>query len=510
MNWWLILVFIFSRIWYLNPSNVFFDSAEYLERWSMESFWQAITSGHPPLHSGYILTFWPIFKLGSFLEYPAILVILAQILLSLITVCLGLKIFEKLFGKKEAIKTLFIFSISSFFWITNVTIMMESVYLFYWMLSVYFLINYLDNESNWPLSLWLSAGSWMMAFLTHSVVILWIPFALTLTWLRNKNHFKSALLVGGLALTVVSIINGYWLAESFNTNLKGGLFWLYGAKFGEHAQASGNIITSILRWIRNWIMPLGYNLTWTVLLSSFIGFLFLIKTKKWQELTILLVWILPTMITNQWWDSLFFGRHALIALMPIIYLATYYLKKTGWFLLSLLVLFGTINNLELLRDKTPYLSVASEIVDLEKGGMLIDSHFARPQTDSIYDGRTEFVDEPGWPGKKIVEEIDTYLDTGLPVYVTAQALSEPYGLFNGPYLHSLTLSYKNDLILRSLFADKYAFTKVIAINSDFNLDIFRLTKGQGIYPGINDLRDSQRRLDYWDPLFRWFRMIVRK
>lgn len=513
MNWGLIITFLLSRFWYLNPKNVFFDSVEYLSRWSSDNFWEALVSGHPPLHTGYVLSFWPFYRLGEWLNWqsPTILVLSIQIIMSVFTVWLIFKVIEMLFDKHSAIKTVFIFAISPFFWITNVSVMMESTYLFYWILSVYLLLKYLDKKSDDVRLLLLSGISWGLAFLTHSVVIMWIPFVIILALLRNRKRFKKIVYTGMFVVLIFSLVNGFLLAERFNTTLGGGLYWLYGAKFGEHAQISGNILLTSLRLIRNWIVPLGYNQTWTVMLLSLIGFIKLIRVRKWQDLLILSLWIFPTMITNQWWDSLFFGRHALIGLIAFVYLATFYLNDICWLLLSTLMIFNSINSMDYLRGEIPYLKVAENIKYLENDGLLIDTHFARPQTDNLYQGKTEFVDEPGWSGTDIIDQINEKLDKNLPVYISSQALSEPYGLFNGPYLHSLTLSYKNGLELKELIGDEYVYTRELVIDTSLNLDIYRLRKGKGKYPEIQSLTNSPRRLDYRDPIFILYqKLVVRK
>jgi hypothetical protein len=93
------------------------------------------------------------------------------------------------------------------------------------------------------------------------------------------------------------------------------------------------------------------------------------------------------------------------------------------------------------------------------------------------------------------------LSANKPVYVTGQALSEPYGLFNGPYLHSLTLSYKEPFLLRDILKG-YTFSVQAAPDWQNNLVIFSLSKARGEYPAIKYLVDSRRRMDKNDPISR--------
>ncbi|HEX9007930.1 MAG TPA: hypothetical protein VF837_01585, partial [Patescibacteria group bacterium] len=152
----------------------------------------------------------------------------------------------------------------------------------------------------------------------------------------------------------------------------------------------------------------------------------------------------------------------------------------------------------LMKKPTPYLEIAKAANRLQGGGLFIDSHFARPQTDGEYFGRMVFVDEPGWIADKLPDLIDEYLKINKPVYITGQALSEPYGLFSGPFLHPLSLSYKNGLIL-SYLKDKYRFSEVESVDDIYNLNVFQISKGTGGFPQINNLSESRRRIDWLDP-----------
>ena len=113
------------------------------------------------------------------------------------------------------------------------------------------------------------------------------------------------------SLILASLINGWLLAKSFNTDMAGGLYHLYSSKFGEHALFVADL-NSILRYFRNFLVPLFYNNSSLVVILGFFGLIGLIKKDR-RLFFLLLLWIIPSFITNQWWDSLFYGRHSLIA-----------------------------------------------------------------------------------------------------------------------------------------------------------------------------------------------------
>ncbi len=495
-------LFFLSRLGFANWGEVFFDSGEYLTRWANPNLMEAITQGHPPLHSGYVLTFWPIFQLAKLLRLdPGMTVIVFQIILAGMTVVMLYKWLTKIVGKEKATIASITFSLLPIYWICNETVMMETTYIFYFVASLYFLEKYLTDIGEKNANLIWSGVAWAMAFLTHTVLIMWIPLVLFYAYSRNKLKFPTVIFYGAITLISVSIINAYWLAISLHSNLSGGFYWLYAAKFGEHAQV-GNIIITVGRYLRNWILPLGYNFGWSLLALAVIGLIILWKRNR-NHFWLMLLWLAPTIITNQWWDSLLYGRHSLIAGIAVAYLANYWLSKKSVLLLWGLMLIIAVPKLALLRLPIPYLETATAISELPPGGLMIESHFARPQTEEKFAGETVFVDEPGWDKTDIINKINIYLKARLNVFVTAQALSEPYGLFSGPYLHPLSLSYRKDTILgEKLSGYKLWLVKLVDLQN--NLAIYQITRGEAGDINIYQFGNHPRRLDQFDPMFQIF------
>lgn len=498
MTWIVGLVFIASRLLFLNWGNVFFDSKEYLQRWSDPNFLNAITSGHPPLHSGYVATFWPIFQLSKNVGLdPAMVVLFFQSGLALLTVYFFYKTIKELFNTDIAFKSAVLFSALPIYWIVNEVVMMETTYFFYWVMSLFFLTRFLMNKKVEIKTILLSSFFWILAFLTHTVVIMWIPLFIYIVWTKGRGKFPIFILSGIVTLILASLINAYLLSIAHDTNIAGGLYWLYAAKFGEHATVASGIDT-VLRYGRNWLMPLGYNNTWVLLVLAIVGFTLSFRKNLWL-FGLSMFWIGPSFITNQWWDSLLFGRHSIISSLMIVILAVSFLSKKSFALICGLTLIISLSSLSLLKKPIPYLEVAKNLNTLPPGGLVIDSHFSRPQTDGEYFGQMLFVDEPGWDVSSLPETIDSYLKINKPVFITGHALSEPYGLFCGPYLHNLSLSYRNKVILSDL-NEKYQIKEFININSDDNLNIYRITAGTSEKPLINNLKNYRRRIDWLDPL----------
>jgi len=491
----LLLLFFVSRLIFANPGNVFFDSKEYLSRWAEPNLLAALTTGHTPLHDGYVMTFWPIYQLGKILginrEYA---VIFFQILMSTWLMLFFYKTVALLFSKKIAYRAALVLAISPLFWITNEAVMMESTYLFYWIASVYYLLLYLKKEGGYK-ALTISSMLWCLAFLTHTVVVLWIPVMTFLVWSINKKKLHIFLLFGLTSLLFVSFINSFLLSLAWNTSILRGFQELYITKLGEHAQLGLNIVT-IARFIRNWLVPLFYNTNGMLIIFALVGF-FVALRKRSTDTILFALWIVPTLITNQWWDSLFYGRHSLIAIFAICIVAVKEIKPVAFTLLILYMTICSVSSIKLLTNPIPYLQEAHEIVNLPPGGLLVESHFARPQINGEYFGEIFFVGEPAYDLSSLDNIINEYLENNKPVFITAQALSEPYGLYNGPYIHSLTLSYKEPFLLKYL-ADKYSFDQFVQINKSDNLTIYQIIASTGSYPEILKTIESNRRLDRID------------
>lgn len=475
-----------------------FDSKEYVLRWSNANFIEAITTGHTPLHSGYVFSFWPLFQLLQRLNLdPTLGVLVGQTFLDYLTIIFFYKTVEILINKSVALRSAILLGILPIFWLVNEVIMMETTYLCYWVMAYYFLVRFSKSVGEDKHNLVLASVFWILSFLTHTVVILWIPLFLITVLLYRPKAIKMIMVAGGLAILIASVINAGLLALANRSDFFDGWYLLYGAKFNEHAHFSFDPL-GVLRYVRNWLTPLGYNNTWILLSVSFI-LLGRETLRNWKKSLLLWSWVLPSMVANQWWDSLLFGRHALIASLALVLVIAEQLLGWKFKLLIGSVFLISLGGINLLKKPIPYVSLAETVKALPEGGLYIESHFARPQIDGVYNGQVMFVDEPGWNIAELPATIQEYLDNKKPVFISGQALSEPYGLFCGPVLHNLSLSYKNQLILKDLEGG-FRVQKMVSLDPEINLEIYQITNGEGERVEINQLDDSRRRLDYFDPL----------
>lgn len=502
------LLFFLSRFFFINTSPIFFDSPEYINRLSDKNFLNALTNGHLPLHDGYIAIFWPIYQLSSLLRLnPTFFVIGDQIILSYLTLYFFYKIVQSILDQKAARLSLIILSLTPLFWITNVTIMMEIVYLSSFLGSLYFLIKYLKSKKPNQITLFISSLLYGFSLITHLVVILWLPLILFITIYVNKNRFRAVATYLFLSIVTSSIINAL-LIVNFNANqIFQGITMLYGGKFNEHAVLSLDI-ESILRFIRNAFIPLLRINTSLLVIISFLALIKIFKTNK-KLFILFILWLIPSFIANQWWDSLFYGRHSLISTFGIATLVSWMSYKTKK-ITTLIILYLIITvapALYLLRIEAPYLTLAKVEKTLPMNSLLIESHFARPQVDLYYKGVVKYVGEPSLDLKSIDKEIIEALHAKKIVLISSQALSEPYGLYSGPYLHTLSLSYRNAFVIKKTI-ENFSLKEYKVINREDNLIIYQIVSFKpSKYPQIPTLKGSRRRIDFSDPLLQLWIMF---
>ena len=502
----LLIIFIISRVFFINSQDVFFDSGEYLNAFSNPNFFQALLSVHFPIHEGYMLLFWPIFQLATFLEVHAgNSVIFAQIILATITIYCFYNFLVFLSDKRTALLGTILASLTPLFWITNVTIMMENAYIAFFFLSLFFLVKYSTKQRSFFAHL--SSLFFTLSFITQPVIVLWLPFLLTTIWVKKKQILLKFSIYYAIYMIILNLLNLLFIGTSMNISVPQAFHEMFLNKKNEFPFLSWNI-KSLLVVARNFFIPLMKNNTSLIVILAFTS-LTLIYLKNKKLFLLCFLWITPALYTNQWWDSLFPGRHSLIAGFGLAFLVAYLSrKKILYFAIILIYLFSvSLPTLNLLNKEVPYIKLAEFTRTLPKASLLVESHFSRPQVEKRYQGKLISVNG-GLGSSTIIQEINTYLKNEKPVFISSHALSDPYGLYSGPYLHSLSLSYRNPPELAS-YLKGYSVSEVKIISSDDNLIIYKITSNENAtYPKINYLYNSYRRLDYYDPLWKLYKFIV--
>lgn len=501
----LLGIFILSRVLFINPLPVFFDSPEYLSRFSNPNYFQAIVSGHMPFHAGYIMLFWPVFQGAINLNLnPSFAIIFTQIIFSAIAMYCFYRFVETITNEKIAITTTIITSLLPIYWITNVTIMVETAYINFIFISLFFLSSYAKKKAHSKLNLIIGSASLGLALLTNPLVILWMPFLLSVVYLLKKGKIVYVLPAIIIATILTILINGFFVAKFLQIPVFDGI---YKYLFDEDLNVMPNISSflMILRFIRNAFLPVLQNNTAIILLLSIISLLKVFKINK-KLFIVAFLWIFPSLIVNQWFNPLLSGRHGIIADFGFAFLAGIFLEKRKilFYIVIIYILIVSLPALSLLKQPMPYL-VEQKFVQTLPKGLLIESHFARPQIEGHYSGKVIFINQPGWNKKELEVTIDNYLNSKKPVFITSQALSDPYGLYSGPFLLPLSLSYAKNFELEDIILS-YSVKNYATIDKNAGLYIYKIiSKEKSQYPLIPILKYNRHRIDYFDPISQlWF------
>jgi hypothetical protein len=501
----LFILFFCSRFFFINANDVFFDTREYLDLFASPNFLKALISSHFPMHEAYIFLFWPFYNFTNLIGgTPNIGIATFQIILAAITIYCYFKFIEFIANKKTALLSSAIISLTPIFWITNVTVTIEVSYLCSFFASLYFLSVY--TKKNHIIHLFVSLFFLSFAFLIYSAILLWTPLYILVVYFKKRELFFKIFLLLYVSLASVVCARILIFSSIFHQPATLMLLYLYTGNMVQVGQVASSLSGILIR-IRNFI-PLLVNYTSLVFILSLIGLLnSYFKNKK--IFLIGLVWILPALYINQWWDSVLMGRYSLLAGFGFTFLAGYILTKHR--LLSAIVvlylLYVSIPALLLLKMPIPYIKEAAFAKSLPADGLLIDSHFALPQLEHCCKIKILGVNRPEVGNSVIEREINSYLEKKKPVFVSSAALSEPYGLYTGPYLHPLSLSYAHKFELNPLLTN-YEIKIYKIIDKNDNLIMYQITShGKSTYPVVMNMRNHYRRLDNYDPISRTVRYL---
>jgi hypothetical protein len=557
----LFILFILSRTFFLTPQSVFFDAPEYLSRLANHNLLQALASGHPPYHAGYILLFWPVWQITSKLNLnPVLSIEFLTVTLGFLTILVFYKLVKILFNQKVALWSSLLVNLTPYFWITNVSVMVETPYIFFFILSLYFWVLYLKKSK----SIYLTLAGFCFGFswFIHTIIIVWLP-AFISCWLLVKptrpvipNVVKNLAkrirsspagesldpstslgmtkegIIFFLPILLFYLINVFLFYYSHIFTLKDAILYGILGKSNEHLSLFP-LLTLVPRLLRNWLTLVLRSNTNLLTLLFFISLFWLWTKNQKRFFWALSIWFLPSIVTAQWWDSVLLGRHGIISIFPVSIGSAYFIvrknvilnlfqdlyrfrNKFGMtrfpnlfvFIIVFYLLITSLGALWLLRQPIPYLEETKAVEKLPTTGLLLETHFARPFVK--YKGQLIFINEPGWQPTKLTDLIDQSIKNEQPVFVTSQALNDPYGLYCGPFLNPLSLNPNGQPQLKYLF-DQYSFEKIATINKDKNLFIFKIkpkTTSEYFYQNFQIPYLSRQRIDYLDPLTQiWFLLV---
>lgn len=444
----LIVVFLLfaSRVLFLSPLPIYFDSPEYVRLIEDSSLIGALTLGHEPIHPGYILPAWILTRL-----FPLGAVYMAELISSLfgaLALFVFYEIVKLLFNKSVALKSLIIASLLPTFFLASTNVLTDTTYIFFYLLSFYCLLRSRNSFNRWFLLGILFLG---YSIFTHTQVILWLPLFLTPIVFEKKSKlqvFKRVVLflslgtaIGISSLVILLILTGSTPIQGFK------LLFIHGADI----YGTGNVFYDLARFIRNFGVILLRNNSTLVILAAALGSTLLYRKDK-KKLFILFLWFLPTILVTQYWHIGLFGRVALIASFPLAVLASF-APRIVYILVVIQLIFMFIP-LAITNRSAP---IQQELVNIystiSPSSVLISSNLIRPQV--TFSGEKYFVNEPGQSLEFIGSKIDLALKNNKNVYIDSQALYNPYYSYDGNHLHVLSLGKTGNSNIKPIF-EKYS------------------------------------------------------
>ena len=425
---------------------LFYDIPEYSQIVSSHSFLQSLTLGHFPIHPVFMAILWPLVKL--------IPVNLIAILFTLASIFILFKI-----SRKASL----IYILLPAIWIIGSNLMIESILLFFYILSLYFLVK--DKKYYFFMSIFLMMG-------VHIEAVFWIPTLFLIPGLLEikidvKKFISYAVL--GVAVSLAFYLLLYKLsARDFS---------------GSTEQAITYFSSGILRMIRN--IWLTFSTSFGSLTIFVLIYLFVKKFKRKEKIAFVTLFIIFALVAANWQGDLM-ARRAVFFAIPLSIVISKYLGRWWWmFVIYLLPI--TLCNVFLYAKGSPFIKP-----NIPENQILIETHYLKPFTK--YNG------EILWMGESNMDKITNYLTEGKRVFMTKDVVMAPYRLLVGNNYHITSLRKVGDSESRFLFT-KY---KVVKFEN-----VYELIKYDGVvspFAGEPEIfyatdfasRLSRRRIDYGD------------
>lgn len=420
----IIFPLIFIAEFLTTPLNVlFYDQPEYLRIVSTNSFWQSLSLGHFPIH--------PIFMGILWIGNKFVSANLVALFFGIISTLLIYKISKLIFKKGRFWLTAIIFTLFPAVWIINTNLMVESVSLTFYILSIYLFLK--RKKVGFILSLFLMIG-------THLESVFWIPTIFLIPFIFEIKFEKKEIfsfLRSAAFSTVVSLV--FYTSIYYFGRLSLG---------GSNEQLLTYFSSGIPRMVRNaWLSFIcGFGS-----LTPFLLIWLLIKNVRQKR--VIFAWtafFAIVCLIGANWQGDFMLRRIIFAAV-ILSLGIYkYLGRYSIIFILYLVPIVLANGVLYYRynPNMPLQVMQSDIDELPKNQVLIQSHYYYPFTK--YDGKNLWLENDNF------DQIEADLKNGTRVFITKEAVTAPYLLIVGNNYHITSLGRVGESESRFLFK-KYAF-----------------------------------------------------
>jgi hypothetical protein len=438
----LILLIIFLAEYLTTPKALlFYDQIEYLTIVSTHNFWQVLSLGHFPIHPVFLAIFWITSKL--------VLPNTTALIFGIISGILMYQISKTIFKKGNYWLATIIFLLFPGVWLINTNLMLHSVLLTFYLLSIFLLLKK---------KAFLFFLSILLMGCTHFDTAHWVPtiFVFPIIFkkeinFKNKDLIRFAILTASAVLISAAI---YFLIYMFIRKD-------YGGSTEQLLAYSSFGLPRILRNI--WY---GFINSFGSLVPFLLAFLIIKNVKTKLEWAAWAIFAFAISVGGAYWEGDLMQRRIVFAgVLIALFLYKYLKNKSFWIILYLLPIIIANGILYYRGSSNMALAAMQKSIDtLPKNQVLIQSHYYKPFTK--YDGTTL------WIGENDLGKIDEYLAGGKRVFLVKESVTAPYRLIVGNNYHITSLGKVGDSESRFLF-EKYA---VDPLDGNLELTFFKEDK----------------------------------
>lgn len=505
-----LLIFLFIlRLLFVAPLPIYFDGPEYIRLIQNRNLLQALTVGHEPIHPGFILPAWLLNKIlpwGSVYNSE-----LFTSICSALSLFVFYKITRLLFNRQISLRAVLIASLLPVLWLVGINVMVDSVYILFYLLALYCFLVYLQGKrKTWFLFGIISLG---YSIFTHVQVLIWLSVFLAPLFLKRYPSRQLVIVLVFLILGIFLGVIGLMLTElAAGTSLLRLLHLLvfHGGDF----IASSNPMYEMGVYVRNLGVTLLRNNSTLIVLGAALGGVILYRNDK-KKLGLVLLWIVPVLLTSQYWHIGLFGRVSVLASFPIAILVAQIRSRI---LFGILVCNLILISLPLvIANKNSHIhkELQSLYKSIPKDSVLVSSNLIRPQV--TFTGEVYFINEPGQDINFIVAQIEKALMQNKKVYVDSQALFNPYYSLDGNNLHVLSLGKAGHSSIKPLFQE-YTISIVKIIDLKSRVFLYQIIKknSHSTYELFSYSQEIQNivhplRYDYFDMgTWMWYLLTNKK
>lgn len=308
----LLILLLLSRFYFLGGHIQFFDSSQYIWRSESKDLITALTTGHAPYHPGYIFLTWSVNQIFLFLNIhnTSLACAIPSAIAGIIAITFFYLLVKDLFNKKTALLSAGIAALIPFFWIANISIIVDPTMIASYIVSLYLFHLWLNKRKY--IYLILAGFALGYSMWAHTQIAFWsLGFVgLFLAELRYKEwlkmFFKSLFFVIGIIFFIYIYL--YLLVYSgHNPTYFSALKYLLGGNAGDHMPFN------LVAGTKNYLVIV----TAFLVILSIGGFIKLFIDKKYKQLGFLLLWLVPGLyISALYLYANLYGRSSMISIFP--------------------------------------------------------------------------------------------------------------------------------------------------------------------------------------------------